>query len=262
MVNRKILIFVFFTIFLEIILYVPSIKADAYVIIGSHDGFLFNEETYYIVGEVENIGTESAYLVIIDATLYDANYTFIAEERGFVIPEMIMPKQKAPFIVSFENASQASKVSKYTLDGSIWDTTLDTRLEGLRILSQSHLIAIDGYMDITGEIKNTGIETSTNTMVYVMCYDVNGTVVYVSLSPDIPVELAAGQQTTYEMLIQPDKAPFIDTCVISAQSEEYLCYDYPTVVIPEFPLFFLVPFFGMFTLLAMILKKTMLRARN
>jgi hypothetical protein len=212
----------------------PNNTSDTNVTIVSHSGYLGpTEETYYIVGEVQNLGTEAVLFVYVEATLYDSDITFIATEDGPVFHSVIMPNQKAPFVVMFANSSQASRVDTYTLSLSIFGTTSNPRPEGLTILSQSFSTDEFGVMCIDGEIQNTGSESATDTWVFVTCYDSNGTVVECSLTRPELVEISAGEQTVFELEVFPDRVPLIDTFVLSAISDEYRCYDYPTVIIPE-----------------------------
>ena len=204
------------------------------VTIVSHSGYLGpSEETYYIVGEIQNLGAEAVLFVDVEATLYDSDVTFIAMEEGIVLPAVIMPNQKAPFVVAFHNSTQASRVDTYTLNLTVFGSTFNPIPGGLTILSNSFSTDEFGVMHINGEIQNTGAENATETWVFVTCYDSNGTVVECSLTqPELP-EIGAGQQTTFELELMPERVPLIDTFVLSAISDEYRAYDYPAVTVPD-----------------------------
>ena len=204
------------------------------ITIVSHSGYLGpSEETYYIAGEVQNLGTEAALFVDVEATLYDSENAFIAVKDGPVFPFVILPDQKAPFMVAFHNSSQASRVDTYTLNLTVFGSTFNPIPGGLTILSHSFSTDEFGIMHIDGEIQNTGSENATDTWVFVTCYDSNGTVVECSLTQPELVEIGSGQQTTFELEILPDRVPLIETFVLSAISDEYVGYDYPAVTVPE-----------------------------
>jgi len=229
-------------IFLLVIMALVSVSSlslpvkSAYLSIVSHSSYLSSSgEYYWINGEMQNLGTEAVLYAGVEATLYDAETTFIAVEEGAVIPFVVMPHQKAPFIVMFHNSSQASRVSRYTLDLSVFSSIEYPIPEGLRILSQSNFIDYLGYLRISGEVQNTGTKTASDTNVFVTCYDSNGTVVVCGFAYTEPRNIPQGEKATYDIMqIDSDRASLVDSFVLSAISEEYRCYEYPTVVIPEF----------------------------
>ena len=59
----------------------------------------------HIVGEVLNNGTQTATLVSVSATLYDANSRVVGVGNTYTTPSEIMPGKKAPFeiVVSRDN---------------------------------------------------------------------------------------------------------------------------------------------------------------
>ena len=58
---------------------------------------LLDRETLNVIGEIKNNDTESADLVKLTATFYDANNRTLGNEAAFTDPTTLEPEQSGPF---------------------------------------------------------------------------------------------------------------------------------------------------------------------
>ncbi len=87
----------------------------------------------YVVGEVINGRTSSAYSVQVAATFYDAANTLVAEEEGYALLTRMLPGQKAPFRILLSQAPPS--IVRYELTVT-WQNSSALDYRPATILSQ------------------------------------------------------------------------------------------------------------------------------
>jgi hypothetical protein len=197
---------------------------------------------YWVFGEVQNLGTTTIEFVEINATFYDTSNTLIAEGHGFCDLYYILPNRKSPFYVSVDVAdeTQASKIDHYTFEitpfSPFSDYSPSTPPLGLKILSSNAEIDMwSGWMNVTGEIENVGTTNASCISVYGTCYDSDGKVLDVGIGVvnySAPYSLLPGQKASFDLMFNADVVPLAKSYVITAESIEYACFEYPELPTP------------------------------
>jgi len=208
----------------------PASNANAtnMVIIISHTGYIDSQGYYIVVGELQNMGNETLTFVKVEATYYDSQNNIITTRFDLTMLNKILPGRKSPFLIALLDTAQSAQVHHYNLTVS-FSTTSPIPI-GLEITSHSSQIDMEGYMHITGEIKNTQTKTAHNVKVIVTCYDEQGKVVAATQTELDPEEnyLNPNETKPFELIIGYERAPLVYTYELAAESTEY-------AVVPEMP---------------------------
>lgn len=198
--------------------------------------------SYLVFGEIKNLGTSPVYSVEINASFYDSSNTMIAEGWGRCELNVILPNCKSPFTVWVHvysetqaidiDETQASKIDHYTIEAIPSNILPPDHPLGLKILSSSaNLDSISGVMTIIGEIELTDTtNVSSNTRVSATLYDSDGRVV--AVNGDNLDQLLPGQKASFEIAFWPDAVTLAKSYVLTANSIEYSCFEYPELPTP------------------------------
>jgi hypothetical protein len=196
-------------------------KADSEVTILSHDAYVGSTGSYYIVGEVQNIGSNPLKYVKIIATYYNSSGDVVATDYTYTELNVIHPNQKSPFKIILIETQQVAKIDHYLLSVSSYSNA-DELSAKLQILSNSSYIGLTGYMYIVGEIKNIGNETANYTHVIATFYDLNGKVIATDYTYTEPEHIAPNQTAPFEIiLIETNRIPLIHSYELTAESNQY-----------------------------------------
>jgi len=194
----------------------------------SHTGYLDPQGNYHVVGEVQNIGSQTVNFVQIEATFYDPQNHVIDTRFDLTMLYTILPDRKSPFLIALLDVAQSAKVHHYSLTTSFLLTSPIPI--GLQILSHNSQTDTQGRIHITGQIKNIETSKAHNIKIVATCYDVKGKVVAAALTDLDPIEddLNPNQTRPFEIIINQQRAPLIYTYELTAESLEY-------AIIPEHP---------------------------
>jgi hypothetical protein len=159
-----------------------------------------------VVGEVQNVGPNIIDNVGVVATFYASDGTPIAGDSGTSLTNQILPQQKAPFYIIVPTYD--------SLTGFSWDPqsidyltilvyraepTESSQYQGLEISShESSTDAYGNYM-VTGVVKNTGTQSTTQASVVATFYNSTGSVVAVGTSYLTPSSIAPGSTASFKI---------------------------------------------------------------
>ena len=230
----------------------PATAEQSEAEILSHSSYTDPFGNYHIVGEVENVGNFSLTSFTVTAKFYDSEGVLIDDDFAYLMwrfsLEILPPGYKAPFHIVYVNTEQVPEIHSYTIEIH-YDQISKIPLIKLDVKTQESYVDEDGWMHITGTIKNNGADTRF-VEVIATCYDENGNVTCVEYSFTNPRDIQSGQTGSFEILI-PYRVDLIKDYVLLLQSEDY-------VSINEFPSKTL---FTIFTL-AVILSYTAFHFKN
>jgi len=163
---------------------------------------------FIVVGEIQNIGSTILDYVVLAGTAYTANGPQ-AQWATHAFVENMLPQQKAPFYMIFNNESAFG--GNMTWDTAVTNVQLIVGyanvsnvqpFSGLQITNTKSFPDPNnnGIYTVTGTITNTG-DQSTPGSVWVVAtfYNASGTVVAVNptVIPDNPGSLAPGDTTNF-----------------------------------------------------------------
>jgi hypothetical protein len=225
--NSKPFIFVCFVLTLSGLL-VPVRAADDVEII-SHTGYIDSEGNYRVVGEVSNIGNQAVTFVQVTATFYDSNNNFVASRFDLTVLKVILEGRKSPFELALLDVADSARVFNYSLSVTYLES--DGLPKNLEILSYFNYTDSEGDMHINGTLKNNGDKTLVDPKVVATFYDKSATVVATSLTSfygEGDIHVNPNQSVPFEIILGQERTPYVDTFVLTAESNEY-------ALIPEFP---------------------------
>jgi hypothetical protein len=200
-----------------------TVHAAPQVEIVSHSSYIGPYGYYTVVGEVHNVGDQTAREIEISATFYNAADEVLGTHTGDVSLYMLYPGRKSPFRFVFLNYTHALQVDHYSLDVDFNPTDVSFP-QKLAITSHNSSI-VDDQLLIVGEIKNLADSTANLVKVIATCYDEAGTVIGTDGQSNLSIE--ANQTATFEIDVYSENVPVIDSYVLTAESPFYSA-------IPEF----------------------------
>jgi hypothetical protein len=222
-------------------------------VVVSHYGYLEPiTETYYVVGEVKNVGETPVTNVTVTADFYDGSNTFINSSKAYILPGtsdfvnpwVLMPGAKAPFWPALLlNSSGSQLVDHYEVTVSFQECT--SIPVGLQLTLETANI-VDGILHVNGTVKNTGTSSASWVFVYATAYDVAG--VAFGYNEWNEADLAPNQVATFDVtatnFIISGTPRQIHNYTVTAQSftgsvlmwtAQYTVASDINAVIPEFP---------------------------
>ena len=139
-----------------------------------------------VVGEVQNVGSNTVDPVALAGSIYSSNGADLSDSACKVWVSYLVPGQKAPFYMEFQPPSSSSiwvpsDISKITFRVAMANATSGYQYPDLNITSSSWTIGSSGdysgaYL-VNGVIQNTGSQTATNITVVGTFYNATGSVV-------------------------------------------------------------------------------------
>ena len=157
-----------------------------------------------VVGEVQNVGPNIIDNVGVVATFYASDGTPFAGDSGTSLTNQILPQQKAPFYIIVPTYD--------SLTGFSWDPqsidyltilvyraepTESSQYQGLEISSHESSTDAYGTYMVTGVVKNTGTQSTTQATVVATFYNSTGSVVAVGTSYLTPSSIAPGSTASF-----------------------------------------------------------------
>jgi hypothetical protein len=216
-----------------------------------------------VVGEVQNVGPNIIDYVQLGGVVF-AQGEAKADGYTRVLSDQILPQQKAPFRLIIDDESSYSGDLSWVGDiGNVEFEVLTAnqtdyyQYQGLEITGDSSSLDQNGFYEVTGNIQNTGNQTTGRYWVVATFYNASGNVIAAGYSSYLtPANLPPGQTTSF--LVSPridfdfDYIPYqIASYALSIQMEGPL--------IPEFPAFLILPLFMVATLFAVVVYRRLLK---
>ncbi len=177
--------------------------------------YLDNLGNLDVVGEVQNVGSNTVNPVILTGSVYSSNGVDQANSfpaQAFV--SYLTPQQEAPFYMQFPQPKNSPDGTWYSLisTGDISVTFTVTQAEAtssyqypdLKIISSSAAIGTSGDYNgaylVSGVIQNTGSQTATNLTVVGAFFNSTGTVVGVGYTNYLtPTTLAPSGNVSFQI---------------------------------------------------------------
>lgn len=201
---------------------VQFVKADATArILPNHNGYVDPTSipiTYHVVGEVENTGTMSLYLINVTAYFYGTNNILIGYRSSYTLLNVLLPGRKTPFEVVFAGES-ANLIQNYTLLLQ-FNVYASEKPSALEILKSTTYLDEAGFQRINGTIKNLGTRNATAVKVVATFYDSNGKVAGVSYTYTMPSTIMPNQTAPFELILYR-KGLYFPNYVLATESSEY-----------------------------------------
>lgn len=171
-------------------------SAAASLEVVSHHSYVDDIGYYNIVGEVRNNTDSPMEYVEIVATLYDDDGNMTGTESGFTLLDVVLPGGKSPFEIS---TSEWEGTTHYKLQ--VQGDPADMPRQDMSIVSHSSRVDRLGYLNIFGEVQNTGETASEWVQIVATLYDEADNVVgasYAFSSMDI---IEPGETSPFRMSI-------------------------------------------------------------
>mgnify|MGYP000119240242 CR=1 FL=1 len=189
------------------------------LVVLSHTGFVDQDGSVNIVGQVLNNDSINYQYIEIKATLTDKEGKFLAEESTYVYVDILEPGQKSPFRLTIWEPP--ANLDKYELAASGTKTN-DKPVAGLefvQVFDQGN--KEDNSWTLIGEVKYTGAQIIESPKIAVTLYDADGNVVDTGfayaerslmtkdkISPfELYISNVHGKPTRYEAVISGSIAP-------------------------------------------------------
>jgi len=154
----------------------------------SHTYYVDNAGFLDVVGEVQNVGSNTVDPVVLTGTVYATDGSYLGRSYCYVWVKYFSPGQKAPFYMEFQppqnsNFWQPSEIGNFTLTVAQANATSSYMYPDLKISSsQASIGTSQGYNGayiVNGVIQNTGSQTATNLTIVATFFNAAGTVVAV-----------------------------------------------------------------------------------
>lgn len=195
--------------------------------IQNDSGWLDSAGQYHITGEVKNTGDVWLIFVRVTATLKDQNGATI--DMPFAYPWLVRlpPGVLAGFDIVELDKAKASQVHSYSLNID-WQLgqPLSVKLQVVNVASSKNFF---GWLQLTGQVQNTGDSISENTVVAGTFYGSDGKVVYVTLAATNSSSIPPGGEAPFTLsVIGQDRSSLVVSWSLTAESSQY-------VSVAEFP---------------------------
>ena len=179
-----------------------------------------------VVGEVQNVGTNTLTNVIIGAEAYNATGDFQSSAEFGAYVTYLSPGQKAPFYLDFSpditvdpstiDPNWASYVTNVTIHLLGASDSNQTQYLGLTVPSGSvSVLNSTGTYTISGLVQNAGDQTTGRVWVISTFYDASGTVVGLNYTDYISQSLSPGRSATFTA------TPMDNTAQLSSSIKSY-----------------------------------------
>jgi len=186
----------------------PTIEKPYVLDIVNHSSTIL---TYYrVFGEVVNMKPIGVASVKLLATFYDGEGTVIDADRTWIDVETLLQGRSFPFkLYNYPRKEINDDIKSYSVCAQC-RIGVEIPYTEFQVLSSESEVTEWGQYVVSGEIKNTGSLDATYVSVFVTYYDSDGKVVAYDFSLPDPVDVAAGQTATFEVMqIYKDLTPRI-----------------------------------------------------
>jgi len=266
--RRTVVVSVFFLVMISLFLnIVPSVCCQSEnVKVLSYSWYISSLNTFVVVGEVQNVGPNNIEYIALSGLLTSTDEEDQAWSTTTVYANEILPQQKAPFVMYFFSDDSFSgsfswdsaDLNTVEFDVIVSNETENYQYPDLEIENVESKIETDGNFTVTGNVLNTGTQSTGKLWVVATFYNATGSVIATGFTNYLtPEYLPAGQSTTFTVR----SVDAVDELVNEMQTLAYKITDYSLYVqtespiIPEFPLLPTLFLFATATLIAVVFNK-------
>lgn len=205
-----------------------SVWASPNAVAQKDSGWLDSAGQYHITGEVKNTGDAWLILVRVTATLKDQNGATLDMPFTYTLGVYLLPPGAlAGFDIVELDKTKSSQVHSYSLNVD-WQLgqPLSVKLQIVNVASSKNFF---GWLQLTGQVQNTGDTLSQNTGVGGTFYGSDGKVVYVTTAATNSSSIPPGGEAPFTLLvIGQDRSNLVASWSLTAESTQY-------VSVAEFP---------------------------
>ncbi len=205
-------------------------QASGQVRILNDQGLIDENETYHILGEVENTGDAPVTSVNIAATGFDQSGTAVVASSTYADLAVLLPGEKSPFDVMLTRVDLGYDVYNYSL--SLTYSAANSVPRTLEFLSNnSYTDSLSGVFVVVGNLTNIGTEVANNVRVIATFFDSKGNVVWVDEEYSEPHDILPSMNASFQVAVPDDIAsPLVASYALAAESVQQ-------PIIPETPYF-------------------------
>ena len=206
----------------------PYVHASPNAMIQNDSSYTDSLGYYHVVGEVLNNGDASLTFIKISGVFKDSGSQVADTELTYAYTNYLPAGQKAPFDLFVADTQKSSHVVSYTLALEYEATTgavpLQLTIEGTTSSPDSL-----GFLEVVGQVRNSGQTISNFTKVVGTFYDQAGKVIAVEFSYTSPSGIPAGQAYGFKLIV--------DDAAISSRVAKYALFAESNqyTSIPEIP---------------------------
>lgn len=160
----------------------------------------FDDDYFYIVGEITNTTSFNLSFVEIIATYYDQEEIVIGTTFTFTELDILLPDQTSPFEIS--SYPDTIQPASYKLDID-YHTTDEQPFSGLHIKSSSDSIDNLGFFKIVGEVENTSSSSAQFVQIIVTYYDAQNNVIGTDFTFTQVTIVQSGTTASFELSSYP-----------------------------------------------------------
>lgn len=138
-------------------------------------------DTFWVAGEVQNVGTTNLEWVKVTAVYYDIVGKIIGVDDIYADLHLLAPGEKSPFItfagISYEEKINASLIASYVPVIRSYRNTTEEPYRNFQILNETSWFDEFGDYHVSGELKNTGAVSVYSVDVVATFYNAEGNVI-------------------------------------------------------------------------------------
>ena len=205
---------VFFFVFLTLVSLgltsIPQVSSQPENIkVLSYNWYIDSLGYFIVVGEVQNVGSNTIALVVLGGTVYTKDGEAQAYSPTAAFVNYLIPQQKAPFYMEFPTESGVIGVPSSWLSlgfdhvdfsVNVAEATSSYQYPDLTVKSNSGGVDAEGVYWVSGTVQNSGTQTATNIRMIGTFYNASGTVVAVGYTdPLTPTSLIASNTASFKV---------------------------------------------------------------
>lgn len=208
------------TLILLLLTLASASAQQAQAVILSYSSYTDTLGYQHVVGEIQNVGSNTLSQVTVNASLCDPTSTI----QDYTMIDFLVPQQKSPFDL-FENVT--GNICGISVTGANVSDRLPYR--DFELTSQS--ASLTETYHVVGQVNNTGTSVAYAVEVVATYYDASGVVVQVGSSLTTPTDLLPGQSGYFDVFSDdPAMSARIATFSLQVQSAS------PVLPVPEYSL--------------------------
>ncbi len=187
--KRTVYMFLALSLFSLALTLVPaSLGQTGNVEILSHTYYIDNAGYLDVVGQVQNIGSNTVDPVVLTGTIYASDGSTLGNSYCYVWVKYLVPQQVAPYYMEFQppqnsNGWVASSIGNVSLTVVQANATTSYLYPDLKVTSSSGTVGTvgdyNGAYVVNGVVQNSGSQTATNLTIIATFFNSKGDVVAV-----------------------------------------------------------------------------------
>ncbi len=179
---------------------VPHVAASPSAVIQNDSSYTDSIGYYHVVGEVLNTGDASLTLIKISGVFKDSGSQVVDTELTYAYADYLPAGQKTPFDLFISDTQRSAHVASYNL---ALEYEAATQTIPIQLTIQGTTSSTDslGFLEVVGQVQNSGQTISNFTKVVGTFYDQAGKVIDVEFSYTSPSDVPAGQAYGFKLTV-------------------------------------------------------------